>query len=187
MSGKRESGNIRARLIDAGLMELLEHGSEDFSLRRVALLAQVSCAAPYRHFKDKDELIRAIIIEIRKNWLLLIDEIGNFYDKESADYVTELLVAGVRFWVAGENFAPFLSLGEIGAFDEPIIAAITSFANANGMSESERERLTTSLLSLMYGSVTLVISKRLTPANAQLSLRTESARLLSASASLSKG
>ena len=45
--------NVRSRLLFSGLKELETHGVADFSLRRVAQDAGVSCAAPYRHFKDK--------------------------------------------------------------------------------------------------------------------------------------
>ena len=50
--------SVRTRLILSGMSEIEKHGVNDFSLRRVALAAQVSCAAPYRHFKDKEELTR---------------------------------------------------------------------------------------------------------------------------------
>ncbi|MBO5879898.1 MAG: helix-turn-helix transcriptional regulator, partial [Clostridia bacterium] len=46
--------NVKHRLILAGIRELEEYGITDFSLRRVAVSAQVSCAAPYRHFKSKE-------------------------------------------------------------------------------------------------------------------------------------
>lgn len=166
---------IRKRLIEAGLKELLEHGSRDFSLRRVALGAQVSCAAPYRHFKDKDDLVRAVIAQIRENWLLLTSEIANIFLPGTAEHVTELLTAGVRFWVAGDNFAPFLSLGEIKEFDTPIISAATAYAEARDMSAESTDLLVTSLLSLMYGTVTLVISGRLDDSSRAISIMRNSA------------
>ena len=49
--------NVRLRLILSGISELEEHGIADFSLRRAAMGAQVSCAASYRHFKSKEEYI----------------------------------------------------------------------------------------------------------------------------------
>ena len=52
---------LREALIIAGLKEIEIHGLTDFSLRRVAAACGVSCAAPYRHFKSKGELILAII------------------------------------------------------------------------------------------------------------------------------
>lgn len=44
-------------------MELLEEGSETFSLRAVARRAGVSAAAPYRHYADKDALESAVAAE----------------------------------------------------------------------------------------------------------------------------
>lgn len=172
-----ESG-IRNRLIEAGLAELLEHGSSDFSLRRVALAAQVSCAAPYRHFKDKDELVRAVIAEIRENWLLLASEIESAYEVGTREHVAELMCACVRFWVGGGNFAPFLNAGELRGFDQPIIDAVDAYTYANGISEEQAEELTYTLLSLTYGAVTLAVSGRLDASAATNNLRKQALALL---------
>ncbi len=150
--------SVRSRLILAGLKELLEHSSNDFSLRRVALAAQVSCAAPYRHFKDKDDLIRAIISHIREDWLLLAGEIGNIFEIGTAAHLTELVVAGIRFWIAGGNFPSFLSLGEISSFDLPLVESAREYARVNALTDSDRECLTYSLLCALYGAVSLVAS-----------------------------
>ena len=53
-------GNLRAALIKATLRAVAEHGAEGFTLRDVARRAGVSPAAPYRHFRDKDELLAAV-------------------------------------------------------------------------------------------------------------------------------
>jgi AcrR family transcriptional regulator len=50
-------------LIQAGLKLLGEGGVEALSLRAAAELAGVSHAAPYRHFRDKSELVGAIAEE----------------------------------------------------------------------------------------------------------------------------
>ena len=52
MEEKITVDDVRSRLLFSGLKELERHGVSDFSLRRVAQDAGVSCAAPYRHFKD---------------------------------------------------------------------------------------------------------------------------------------
>ena len=169
---------IKERLVEAGLKELLEHGPRDFSLRRVAAGAQVSCAAPYRHFKDKDDLVRAVIAQIRENWILLASEISKIFDKGSSAHIAELLTAGVRFWIAGENFAPFLSAGEIKEFDEPIIDATNLFAEAHNIDAAEAERIIYSLLALEYGTVTLIISKRASADEAISVMRKRIAELL---------
>ncbi|MEM7132823.1 MAG: TetR/AcrR family transcriptional regulator [Chloroflexota bacterium] len=53
-------GDLRNALIDAGLAILQEEGNEALTLRSVARRANVSHAAPYRHFADKHELLSAI-------------------------------------------------------------------------------------------------------------------------------
>ena len=64
-----ESGNdVRERLIAAGIRELGEHGVAGFSLRRIAQACGVSCAAPYRHFRDKQALIDAVADAINRDW-----------------------------------------------------------------------------------------------------------------------
>jgi AcrR family transcriptional regulator len=53
-------GNLRQALIDAGIKIINESGEEALSLRKAAAACNVSHAAPYAHFKDKDELLEAI-------------------------------------------------------------------------------------------------------------------------------
>ncbi len=153
--------SVRIRLIEAGLAELLTHGQKDFSLRRVALAAQVSCAAPYRHFKDKDELIRAVIAHIREDFLLLAREIEGVFEPGTPKHITELLTAGVRFWAAGGNFPSFLQVSELSGFDEPILRAIKAFSDRNSLTPEREAELTFSILAAYYGTVTLVTAKHL--------------------------
>ncbi len=125
--------SVRVRLIIAGLDELHEHGVGDFSLRRVAIKAQVSCAAPYRHFKDKGELIGAIIEYIASKWKLLCHEIKSAFADDKKRLVTELCVAFLRFWVANGSFRSVLMTADksfaesLGEFDKPIDEAITLY------------------------------------------------------------
>ena len=60
MADSYHHGNLRQALIDAGIKIINENGEENLSLRKVAAACGVSHAAPYAHFKDKEELIDAI-------------------------------------------------------------------------------------------------------------------------------
>lgn len=60
MADTYHHGNLREALIDAGLKIINEKGEDALSLRKVAAACGVSHAAPYAHFKDKEELIDAI-------------------------------------------------------------------------------------------------------------------------------
>lgn len=53
-------GNLRAELLDTAVEQLRSAGSESLSLRALARAVGVSQTAPYRHFKDKDELLAAL-------------------------------------------------------------------------------------------------------------------------------
>lgn len=53
-------GDLRRSLIEKGLEIINQEGEEKLSLRKVAMECGVSNAAPYAHFKSKDEFIVAI-------------------------------------------------------------------------------------------------------------------------------
>ncbi len=55
--------DLKRALMEAAEAELKEHGAADLSLRRIAARAGASHAAPYRHFKDKDEIVSALVWE----------------------------------------------------------------------------------------------------------------------------
>lgn len=54
-------GDLREALIQATRQLLMERGAENFSLADACRLAGVSTAAPYKHFRDKDEILREIV------------------------------------------------------------------------------------------------------------------------------
>ena len=155
--------NVRSRLILAGLSELEKHGAGDFSLRRVAKEAGVSCAAPYRHFKDKDELIASIIEYVLEGWRLLSGQIGEIFSSDSKALVTELSVAGLRFWIANGNFrtvimaSAALGTGERGTlsgFDSHIKKAAEAYALEHGI--ENKDAVLFKILSMLYGAIILV-------------------------------
>jgi AcrR family transcriptional regulator len=55
--------NLKQSLLDAAVGLLAEAGPQRFTLREVARRAGVSHNAPYRHFKDKDDLMAAVAAE----------------------------------------------------------------------------------------------------------------------------
>ena len=155
--------DARSRLLFSGLKELEKHGVGDFSLRRVAQDAGLSCAAPYRHFKDKDELIGAVIKFVVDGWTLLSRQIAEIFAGDDKALITELAVAGLRFWIANGNFRTVImvsaTLGDYGhgpmrEFDRPIAEAVTRYAKEKGI--SDYDPLIFKILSMIYGAVILV-------------------------------
>jgi AcrR family transcriptional regulator len=56
-------GDLRAQLV-AAVRELVEsHGPDGFSVAEAARRAGVSSAAPYKHFKDRSDILRGVVSE----------------------------------------------------------------------------------------------------------------------------
>src|SRR5258707_12700070 len=53
-------GNLREALLEAAIRLIAEVGPTAFTLREVARRACVSHNAPYRHFRDRDDLMAAV-------------------------------------------------------------------------------------------------------------------------------
>ncbi len=57
-------GDLRKALIENGIEFINQYGEEKLSLRKIAEKCGVSNAAPYAHFKDKDDFINSIPFSI---------------------------------------------------------------------------------------------------------------------------
>ncbi len=150
--------SVRTRLIVAGINEIEERGIKDFSLRRAALAAEVSCAAPYRHFKDKEHFIAEIIKYVGSKWELLCREIEGVFKNDKKRLVVELAVSNLRFWLANHNYrSVLLTLSAAGkeglsVFDAPLLSAIDEYAMEK---EIDLEKTKHLVRALIYGSLML--------------------------------
>ncbi len=61
VKSKYHHGDLREALIAASYALVSEHGAENFSLADACRLAGVSTAAPYKHFRDRNEVLEIII------------------------------------------------------------------------------------------------------------------------------
>ena len=98
MADTYHHGNLRQALIDAGIKIINESGEENLSLRKVAAACNVSHAAPYAHFKDKEELIDAIKNNVTERFMEELETAVN--GKISAD---EAIIA------MGKTYVTFFS------------------------------------------------------------------------------
>lgn len=150
--------NVRHRLILSGMAELEEHGIADFSLRRAAIGAQVSCAAPYRHFKSKEDYINEIIDYVGSKWELMAKEISNIFSGNAAALVIETCIANLRFRIANRNFPLALAhTKESGkSIDDSISSVVKSYSEAKGLTNEETELKQFFALTLILGAVSMV-------------------------------
>ena len=150
--------DVRHRLILSGISELEEHGISGFSLRRAAMGAQVSCAAPYRHFKDKEEYINEIISYVGSKWELLSREIEAIFDSELRTLVIEICIASLRFRIANRHLPLALAhTGDAGgSIDGSIRNAVRKYCEAQGIMGERQEIYLFETLCLLHGALSMV-------------------------------
>ena len=107
MSDTYHHGNLREALIEAGIRIINESGEDALSLRKVASACDVSHAAPYAHFRDKDELIEAIKKSVTAQLM------GELEDAVSAAANSEIAIVSmgkryVSFFHSNPDYYKFL-------------------------------------------------------------------------------
>lgn len=107
---KYHHGDLRESLIKMGLKLFNEEGAEKFSMRKVAALCNVSHAAPYKHFKSKDELINAISEYVFSSFECSLSEIVEKYKNDPHERIIELGKKYVWFMVENPDYLKFAFL-----------------------------------------------------------------------------
>ncbi|MGN0930642.1 MAG: TetR/AcrR family transcriptional regulator [Thermoguttaceae bacterium] len=102
---------LRRRLILAAIDEIEEVGFERFSVRRVAAACGASCAAPYKHFKNRQDLVLAILDYIAQEWLKRQQSIIERMKGASIrEILVEFAVDYIRFLVENPRYNSVLML-----------------------------------------------------------------------------
>ncbi len=149
--------SLKNRLIIAGIEEISVHGIKDFSLRRVAMQCDASCAAPYRHFKNREEFIRAIVDYINRQWHLLSDSIIRLYAGDTRRQVTELSVAYIKFLAANANYrAALTASGEMGFENREFAALLDESCEQAGTPAADRARRLYAVKAIIFGTVAML-------------------------------
>ena len=158
--------NLHQELILAGIEEINTHGASEFSLRRVAQACGVSTAAPYKHFKDKNELIAAIIDYVNDKWALRQEEILSGCRNVLREQIIEICLGYIRFLMDNPSYRSVLMLKNK-EFDNLYHKKRTQFGStsqtlqhhlfeASGFTEDVWNRKVLFCRSLIFGSVFLM-------------------------------
>lgn len=101
-------GDLKKEMIQRGMQLLNNVGYEGFSLRKVAVMCGVSHAAPYKHFKSKEELIVAIFQEVSDSFKAAMEEAVQIYPDDPENQIIELGKCYVRFMVENPDYMRFI-------------------------------------------------------------------------------
>lgn len=152
--------SVREQLILAGIEELETHGIADFSLRRVATACNVSCAAPYKHFDGKDELINAIFDYIRDKLNLLLEQVAMIFADNPKKRLVESGISYIRFCLANPHFRAIMTLSEDTLPLKDTVKPLLKECLPH-ISPTERTRRELLIRSLVYGSAVMLQSGEL--------------------------
>ncbi|MCM1296718.1 MAG: TetR/AcrR family transcriptional regulator, partial [Muribaculaceae bacterium] len=165
MTSFPDGADLRERLILAGIREIDAHGVESFSMRRVAAECQVSCAAPYKHFRDKDAFLAAILDYISSLWAVRQQTVTQRYPMDLRQQLVESSLEYIRFLVENPAFRAIL-LSSFSAQKDgetvPVAALsrhsqqlIAAYAQSVGMDERTQRLKVYIVRSLIYGAAIL--------------------------------
>jgi AcrR family transcriptional regulator len=117
--GSYHHGDLRRSLIEAGRMLLARNGTGGLSLREVAKVAGVSHTAPYRHFKDKAELLAAIAEAGFEQLCADADGTAALYQDDPLEQYVHCAARYVRFAVENPETAHLMFGGGIDMRNAP--------------------------------------------------------------------
>jgi len=125
---KYHHGFLEKDLIEKGLQLLNSVGLEAFSLRKVADMCGVSHAAPYRHFKNKDELVHAITMRVSDEFT---SSINKALAENEGDYRKQIIAVSklyVKFMVKNPEHFKFIFMTD---HHRPIIIKNGNFTDTD--------------------------------------------------------
>lgn len=101
-------GDLKNKMIEEGIKIISREGFGQLSLRRIAANCGVSHAAPYSHFKSKEELITAMQHYIDKQFMeILINTMKN-YPEEDLYLLILMGKTFILFFIHNPHYYQFL-------------------------------------------------------------------------------
>ena len=123
---------LREKLILAGIKVIEENGVSGFSIRRTAAECGVSCAAPYKHFKDKEDLMTAIILYIKDRWHERQLEILKDADGDVRRQLIDISLAYIRFLMDNPHFRSIIMMKDPAMLPEQGSSEVRSERGCDG-------------------------------------------------------
>jgi AcrR family transcriptional regulator len=108
MSDKYHHGDLRNALIEEGIKMINTSGEDSLSMRKLAEKCGVSMAAPYAHFKNKEEMINAIKQFVEDAFTGYLEAAVNKVEDDVEEKIVALGLAYVSFFIDNPEYFTFL-------------------------------------------------------------------------------
>jgi AcrR family transcriptional regulator len=166
---KYHHGELRSALIEAALEILGSGGMDALSLRILARATGVTQAAPYSHFRDKDDLLAAVAeTGFQRLALQMAEEATGQQDVR--ERIEKLMGAYVRFAVNNKPLFELMFSRELSVMKNyPTLAMtagksyslISAALAQRGVAADNTKFLTVAIWSLCHGLTTLVVDEKI--------------------------
>lgn len=161
-------GNIdlREKLIQEGMRELSLYGVHGLSLRHIAQECGVSCAAPYKHFQDKQALLLAVANAFNDKWLRCQTEaVSPVSDRDATTQLRAICRAYLRFLNDNPGFCALITQRDEASgkwqpeqlFDRSTLTKrlIAQYTKDHGLSQEDAYCRTYAIRAIFYGVSTM--------------------------------
>ena len=165
-----EELTTKTALLQAGIREIRKYGLGNMSMRRVALNCELSCATPYKHFKNKDEFIIEVFNYIHRQWNEIQSQIVAQY-QQPREQIVQTCLAYIKFLVGNPDFRSILFAQDESLSREQRLAKsrislgsahmIEAYCESVQMPAEVRFRKTYVVRSMIYGAAFLLSSSEL--------------------------
>ncbi len=160
--------STKDKFILAALGEIQMHGISDFSIRRVATRCGTTSGAPYRHFKDKNELIIEVLRYVNSQWYLSASEYIEKFEGTLRDELIGLCLLYIKFLCLHPEFQTIITLNdksmspeqkeEKSRLSELSCRLIHRYCDSVNMPNDVRRRKMYAVLSFIYGAAIMINS-----------------------------
>jgi len=161
---EKEAGKsgLHDHLLLAGIEELNRYGLQNFSVRRVAAKCGVSCAAPYKHFADKQSFVAAILEYFNTKWYERQEIVVRKYPTPVRKQILEVSLEYIRYLVENSYYRSLIMskdeefdriYGSLrGQLSRLAYQLVNKYCGEVQMPQDVRTRKTFVVRSLIYGA-----------------------------------
>lgn len=159
----------KEKFLDAALSELYEYGVAGFSIRNVAKRCGVTCAAPYRHYQNKTDLIHAVVDAVTEKWrqrvLIILEKHPDDFHTQlveiCVDYVRFLCETPGYFTVAvmNEKFLSAETVRKKSLISNEVLAVISNYCTNVNLDETAAIRKTFFVRAFILGAAEMITSE----------------------------
>jgi len=172
----KEQYSVKERLILEGIRSIGESGIHGLSMRRIAKACNVSSAAPFKHFPDKQAFLHAIAQYITDQWYARQDRMPSMEHLSSKERLVHMIMDFVRFLAENPQYIQVILLRDKNRMEHRDQIStrsqrlIRQYAADIGAAEEEVLQKTFMIRAMIFGSAMLFASGEQAPTEDKFAL-----------------